>query len=97
MEAGLFFSGETGFSVVVPIVGEDLKGVGPAKLHAGKDVDGPDDGSGEGSGRAKNTEVYRILNDHRQRFVKNTSKFNDYWDVIRSYMEAQGKARRGKL
>ena len=40
MEAGLFFSGQAGFSVVVPVVGEDLKGVGPAKLQAGKDVDG---------------------------------------------------------
>lgn len=47
----------------------------------------------------KNTEAYRILNDQRQRFVMNTSNFNDYWDVIRSrvYIEAQGKARKGLL
>ena len=40
LETGLFFSGQTGFSVVVPVVGEDLEGVGPAELQTGKDIDG---------------------------------------------------------
>ncbi len=50
MEAGLFFSGQAGFSVVVPVVGEDLKGVGPAELQPRKDIDGQAMDLGKGQG-----------------------------------------------
>lgn len=37
-QTGFLFPGQSGFSIVVPVVGEDLKGVGPGEVQTGKNV-----------------------------------------------------------